>query len=250
MWFELDAIFLQVSVDKTRDLKRQIRQIFYMMYQLPEPIFANGIFSFSQTYTVVPSQLSQRKRKLTSATFFAGVNNNVRGLFSKRKKINAAQSWATYMKSITVLIIICFKATVVTKTIKNNFAEDGIDEANGLLRATEYRLFRGTENPRSKFQKQTLGISFWTGPNLMFRTPFRGTKIEANFWNSVPNHSVPPEEKRSRNLVPWNKNKSKLSDFCTEAFRRRKFQKRQLLKYGQIILLCYFGYFVKLGFVM
>jgi hypothetical protein len=27
-----------------------------------------------------------------------------------------------------------FKATLVTKTIKYNFAEDGIDETNGLLR--------------------------------------------------------------------------------------------------------------------
>jgi hypothetical protein len=77
----------------------------------------------------------------------------------------------------------------------------------------------------------------------MFSIPFRGTKIEANSWNSVPNHSA--EEKTSRNPVPYNKNKSKFSEFCTEAFRRRKFQKKTTSEvrtnhFG------YFGCFVKL----
>ncbi len=47
----------------------------------------------------------------------------------------------------------------------------------------EFRLFRGTENSR----------------------------------NSIPNRSI--EEKNARNSVPWNKNRSKLSEFRSEPFR-------------------------------
>jgi hypothetical protein len=42
----------------------------------------------------------------------------------------------------------------------------------------------------------------------MFGILYRGTKIEANTWNSVPNHFA--EEKPSRNSVPWNKISSNL----------------------------------------
>ncbi len=57
-------------------------------------------------------------------------------------------------------------------------------------------------------KKQTLGILF------------RGTKIEANTWNSVLNHSA--EKKTTPNSVPENKSKSKLSEFHSEAFHGRK----------------------------
>jgi hypothetical protein len=39
--------------------------------------------------------------------------------------------------------------------------------------------------------------------------------MEADTWNSVPNHSA--EEKTTRNSFPWNKNKSKLSEFRSKA---------------------------------
>ncbi len=44
---------------------------------------------------------------------------------------------------------------------------------------------------------------------------FSGTE---NSQNSIPNLSA--EEKNARNFVPWNKNRSKLSEFLSEAFRR------------------------------
>jgi hypothetical protein len=49
---------------------------------------------------------------------------------------------------------------------------------------------------------------------------YRGTKIESNSRNSVPNHS--PQEKNARNSVPWNKNRSKLSELHSEPFRVRE----------------------------
>jgi hypothetical protein len=66
--------------------------------------------------------------------------------------------------------------------------------------------------------KKTLGIPFRTIPRKrkMLGIPFHGTKIEANPRNSVPNHST--EEKNVRNSVPWNKNRSKLLEFRSEAF--------------------------------
>jgi hypothetical protein len=70
----------------------------------------------------------------------------------------------------------------------------GIDETNGLFRRNS-----GCSAER----------------NL---SEYRGTKIEANFRNFVPKHFA--EEKTSRNFIPWNKNKSKLSEFCSEAFFR------------------------------
>jgi hypothetical protein len=50
--------------------------------------------------------------------------------------------------------------------------------------------------------------------------PFRGTKIEANSWNSLTHPSA--EEKTIRNSVPWNKNRSKFSEFRSEPFRGRE----------------------------
>ncbi len=43
------------------------------------------------------------------------------------------------------------------------------------------------------------------------RIPFRGPKTEANSRNSLPNPSA--EEKTSRNSVPLNRNRNKLSEF-------------------------------------
>jgi hypothetical protein len=57
---------------------------------------------------------------------------------------------------------------------------------NNWFVPTEFRLFRGTENSR----------------------------------NAVPNHS--PEEKKLRNSVPWNKIKSKLSEFRSKPFSGRE----------------------------
>jgi hypothetical protein len=67
---------------------------------------------------------------------------------------------------------------------KNYSAEDGID--GFWFVPAEFRLFRGTENSR----------------------------------NSVPKHSA--EEKKVRNSVPWNKNRSKLSGFPSKPFRGRE----------------------------
>ncbi len=50
--------------------------------------------------------------------------------------------------------------------------------------------------------------------------PFRGTKIEANSRNSLPNPSA--EEKTTRNSIPWNKSRSKFSEFRSETFRGRE----------------------------
>jgi hypothetical protein len=44
----------------------------------------------------------------------------------------------------------------------------------------------------------------------MLRILYHGTKIEANSWNSVLIPSA--EEKTTRNFVPWNKNRRKLSE--------------------------------------
>jgi len=80
-------------------------------------------------------------------------------------------------------------------------------------------------------ERKTLGIPFRTIPwrKKMHGILYSGTKIEANPRNSVPNHSA--EEKNSRNSVLWNK-KSKLSE-------------DRLLRHGQIIMLSYFGCFLK-----
>jgi hypothetical protein len=76
-------------------------------------------------------------------------------------------------------------------------------------------LFR--RNSGCSPEQKTLGIPFRTIPQRrkQLGIPFGGTKIEENTWNSVPNHSA--EEKPTRNSVPWNKNRSRLSEFRSEA---------------------------------
>jgi hypothetical protein len=54
----------------------------------------------------------------------------------------------------------------------------------------------------------------------MLGIPFRGTKIEANTWISVPNHSA--GEKTTWNFVPWNKIRSKLSGIPFHSISRTK----------------------------
>jgi hypothetical protein len=73
-------------------------------------------------------------------------------------------------------------------------------------------------------EQNTLGILFRTLPpkRKQLGIPFCGTKIEANSRNSVPNHFA--EEKTTQNKM-W---QLKISN-----------------RYGQIILLNYFGCFVK-----
>jgi hypothetical protein len=122
---------------------------------------------------------------------------------------------------------------------KNNSTEDGIDGTNGYFRrnsgcSAEQKLselrsepFRGRENS-SEFRsveqkyKQTLRISFRTlqRKRKQLRIPFRGTKLEASSRNFLPNFSA--EEKTTRNSVPWNKKRSKLSELCSEPFRGRE----------------------------
>ncbi len=84
---------------------------------------------------------------------------------------------------------------------------------NKWLFPTEFRLFRGTE---------ILGIPFGTLPRkrkqlgILSRRP----KIEANSRNSLPNPSA--EEKITRDSVPWNWNRSKLSELPSKSFSRRE----------------------------
>jgi hypothetical protein len=72
---------------------------------------------------------------------------------------------------------------------KSSSLEDGIDGTNGYFRW----------NSGCSAEQETLGF------------PFHETKIEANFRNSVLNHSM--EEKTTLNSTPWNKNRSILSEF-------------------------------------
>jgi hypothetical protein len=64
----------------------------------------------------------------------------------------------------------------------------------------EFRLFR--RNSGCSAELKTLGIPFRTVSlkRKMLGILYSGTKIEANSWNSIPNHSV--EEKTTRNSVP------------------------------------------------
>jgi hypothetical protein len=50
--------------------------------------------------------------------------------------------------------------------------------------------------------------------------PFRGTKINANSRNSRPNPSA--EEITTWNFTPWNKNRSKLSEFPSKPSEEEK----------------------------
>ncbi len=79
---------------------------------------------------------------------------------------------------------------------------------------TEFRLFSGTENPRNSVPIPS------AKKEKKLRIPFRGTKKEANFQNSVPNHSA--EESTTLNSVTLNQNRRKLSEFCSKPFRGRE----------------------------
>jgi hypothetical protein len=69
--------------------------------------------------------------------------------------------------------------------------------------------------------RRNSGIPFRTVPQRrkMLGILYHGTKLEANAQNSVLNHTA--EEKTTRNSVPWNKNRSKHLEFCSEPFRGR-----------------------------
>ncbi len=90
---------------------------------------------------------------------------------------------------------------------KNYSAEDGIDGTIGLFR----------RNSGCFAEQKTLGITFRIIPQRRKRLGilYHGPRIEANSRNSVPNHSA--EEKSTRNSVPWNKKRSKLSESGSEA---------------------------------
>ncbi len=93
-----------------------------------------------------------------------------------------------------------------------------------------YRLF--SERLLTLFLMK-LSFQVWQFPTKMF---FRGRRNRRNSClvpvdfrlfhrtensrNSVPNHST--EEKTTRNSVPWNKNRRKHLEFCSEPFRGRK----------------------------
>jgi hypothetical protein len=77
-------------------------------------------------------------------------------------------------------------------------------------------LFRGTNVDTNTWNS----VPNHSAEEKTTRNFFRGTKFDANTWNSVPNHSA--EEKTTWNFVPWNKNRSKLSEFCSEAFCGQK----------------------------
>jgi hypothetical protein len=74
-----------------------------------------------------------------------------------------------------------------------------------LFVPAQFRLFHGTENSRNSVlnrfaeeknsQNSVHGIKIEAALGFLFH----GTKIEANSWNSIPNHSV--EEKTTRNFV-------------------------------------------------
>jgi hypothetical protein len=90
----------------------------------------------------------------------------------------------------------------------------------GLAISDKKKLFPGRLNRRNNWfvpaensgcsaEKKILGIPSRTIPQRrkMLGILYHGTKLEANAWNSILNHST--EEKTTRNSVPWNKNISK-----------------------------------------
>jgi hypothetical protein len=93
-----------------------------------------------------------------------------------------------------------------------NSAEDGIERTIDLFR----------RNSGCSAEQKTLGLLFQTflQRREMLGILYRGAKIKANSRNSILNHSV--EEKTTRNSVPWNKNRSKHLELCSEPFRGRK----------------------------
>jgi hypothetical protein len=95
---------------------------------------------------------------------------------------------------------------------KNNSAEDGIDETNGLFR----------RNFGCSAVQKTPGIPFRTIPRKrkVLGIPYRRTKIEAISRNSIPNHYT--EEKTTLNSDPWNKKKQPFEILFRAISRKRK----------------------------
>jgi hypothetical protein len=85
---------------------------------------------------------------------------------------------------------------------KNYSAEDGIDGITGLFR----------RNSGYSAEQETLGIPFRTTPQRrkMFESLYRETKIEANTWNSVPNHSTERETNSEFRSVEQNSSNLRL----------------------------------------
>ena len=95
---------------------------------------------------------------------------------------------------------------------KNNSAEGGIDGTKGYFRrnsgcSAEQKISEFRSEPFRGREK-----------NSEFRSVEQ--KIEAISRNSLPN--TPAEEKTTRNSVPWNKYRSKLSEFRSEPFRGKE----------------------------
>jgi hypothetical protein len=106
----------------------------------------------------------------------------------------------------------CGPALGLAISDKKNSAEDEIERTIDLFR----------RNSGCSAEQKTLEILFQTflQRREMLGILYRGTKIKANSRNSILNHST--EVKTARNSVPWNKNRSKHLEFCSEPFRGRK----------------------------
>ncbi len=159
---------------------------------------------------------------------------------------------------------------------KNYSAEDGLDGTIGLFRrnsgcSAEQKTL-GIPFRTIPWKRKMLEI-FYSGTKIEAnsrnfipnhsaeeknaRNSVSCNKNRSNFSNSVPNHSL--EEKTTRNSVPWNKQtlgNSLLKHLTTFEVRTNHFVKLfwlflkiifycVFLRYGQIILLCYFGCFFK-----
>ncbi len=95
---------------------------------------------------------------------------------------------------------------------KNNSAEDGIDGTNGYFRRNS-----GCSAAQKTSEFRAEPFRRWEN-NSEFRSV--ETKIEAYSHNSLPNPSA--EEKITRHSVPWNKYRSRLSEFRSEPFRGKE----------------------------
>jgi hypothetical protein len=82
------------------------------------------------------------------------------------------------------------------------------------------KLFRGRRNRENNWFVPAEFRLFRGGEKCSELYTYHRTKIEANSWNSVLNHSA--DEKLTRNFVPWNKKRSKQLEFCSEPFRGRE----------------------------
>jgi hypothetical protein len=120
------------------------------------------------------------------------------------------------------------KKIILLKT-KQMVISNGIPAVPRNRKLSEFRFkpFHGREN-NSEFcsveqkSKKTIGIPERTLQQKINNLELcsRGTRIEANSWNSLPNPSA--EEKTTRNSLPWSKNRSKFSEFLSEPFRGRE----------------------------